>query len=199
MPTLPLENALHRRSFDDGWLDLLVGAGLAAIGVLWIFGAIVFAAAAPAILIPLWIAGRNSFIAPRMATARFRSGREEANRRAFGGWVLLGVGALVAVAVVAGMLRVSGAPVIANARDWAVALPNVLIGFGLLAGLALGARRFIVYAVLALALGAAGVLIGVGEPGYLIAAAGVPVLLCGAVMLGRFMRAHPLNGSDTRE
>ncbi|MEZ6029533.1 MAG: hypothetical protein R3C46_07250 [Hyphomonadaceae bacterium] len=199
MQASPLENALYRNSFDDGWLDLVVGAGLVGAGLLWLSGGIVWTAPLPAVLIPLWIAGRNSLIAPRMAEARFRPTREAMNRRMFGGWLLAGVGALAIAAIVFAMARGSDWMRVADARSWAVAIPNVLIGAGLLAGLVLGAKRFALYAAIAIAIGAGGAIAGTDEPGALIAAAGAVVLLVGVVMMVRFMRDHPLNGDDAGE
>ena len=45
--TTPLTRALYRRSFDDGWLDVLVGLGLTLIGFAWLADQIVLGALVP--------------------------------------------------------------------------------------------------------------------------------------------------------
>ena len=62
--------------------------------------------------------------------------------------------------------------------DASVGLPAILIGIGLFAGTMLaGAKRFIVYAALAVAIGGFGAYTKVSEPGPLILAIGRSFLL----------------------
>ena len=199
MPVSQLENTLYRRSFDDGWLDVLVGLGIAAIGASWIADIIPLGAVAPAILIPFWETGRERFVFPRMAQPSFRGQRHDASRKSLIGWFIFGAGVLLTEITIFFYARQTGHPLFDNAQNIIVALPVILIGVGLLAGLMIGAKRYIGYAIMAFTIGGIGIATQTEEPGYLILAAGLVILLAGTAMLIRFMRKYPLNESPDIE
>ena len=193
MSALPLETALYRRSFDDGLLDVLVGIGLIAIGFSWIADLIPLGAIAPAILIPFWQTGRKQLIDPRLAHPKFRDSRHQSNRRSLVGWGTFGAGVLLAEIALFLYARQGEAPLLSNLSEVVVGLPMFLIGVGLLAGLMVGARRFVIYALISFAIGGIGIVAGAAEPGQLILALGLVVFATGGWMLVSFIRAYPLD------
>jgi len=199
MPISQLENTLYRRSFDDGWLDVLVGLGLTAIGASWIAELIPLGALIPAILIPFWKIGRDRLVIPRMEQPSFKGRRYQASRKSLMAWFIFGGGVLLAEIAIFLYARQSGRPLFDNMQNFIVALPVSLIGIGLLAGLMIGAKRFIVYALLTFTIGGFGVATDVDEPGFLIVASGLVILLSGMTMLLRFLRKHPLTESTDIE
>ena len=172
MPANPMERHLFQHSFDDGWLDVLAGTGLVAIGLVWLTGVYALGAIVPAILFPFWKLGRQRIVEPRLGRVRFSAARENETRRNLTGWLLVGAGALVTETVILLYLNKNGGSAIPGMTDIAVAIPVFLVGIGLLAGLMIGARRFIAYAVLAGAIGIGGIIAGIDDPAWLILAAG---------------------------
>ena len=187
-----MENALYRRSFGDGWIDVLTGLGLAGIGVCWLSGQMALTALVPAVLIPFWTIGRRRLIYPRLETPRFREAFRRAGEIRLAGWASLGAAVFLAELVILIAARRQGGELPSLARDYAVALPMLLIAIGLLSGLLIGARRFVGYAATALLIGGTGVWLHIDEPGLLIAAHGVAILLIGLSLLFRFFSAYPL-------
>ena len=192
--TTPLTRALYRRSFDDGWLDVLVGLGLTLIGLAWLADQIVLGALVPAVLAPFWTIGRRTLVEPRLASPQFGTAKQAETRRALTGWVIFGAG--VGLTELAFLVFVNrGGTGLSGLGDLAVGIPAMLVGLGLFAGLILGARRFVAYAVFAIGLGLAGAWAGVERPGLLILLSGGLVLACGGALLARFMARHPATGA----
>lgn len=187
-----MEKRLFQHSFDDGWLDVLIGIGVTATGFLWLTGIFALGAVVPAVLFPFWKIGRKSLIEPRLGQVRFRAARSEETRRNLTGWFLFGAAVLLTELAVLLALDKLNAPRLPGMSDIAVAIPVWLVAVGLLAGLMIGARRFLVYAAGAGAIGIAGIVIGVDEPAHLILAAGLIVLGSGGILLVRFLRAFPM-------
>lgn len=190
--TTPMEKALYRRSFGDGWIDILTGLGLTGVGLCWISGQIALTALVPAVLIPFWAIGRRSLVHPRLETPEFREGFRKAGEIRLTGWAIFGAVVFLTELVIFVAASRQGGDAPALARDYAVALPMLLIAIGLLAGLMIGARRFLAYAAAALLIGGTGAWLQVEEPGLLIAALGCVILLTGLGLLIRFVRAYPL-------
>ncbi|MEZ5954955.1 MAG: hypothetical protein R3C13_11705 [Hyphomonas sp.] len=186
-----LESRLFRRSFDDGWLDVLVGTGIALTGLFWILDWIAPSAAIPAVLIPFWKIGRDRIVEPRLGHVAFTAERKAETRRSLTGWAAFGVGVLALEICLIFLLPRQGGVRTDLLSNAAVAIPVLLIAVGLLAGLMIGARRFAVYAVLAGAVGFIGALLGIGEPGYLILSVGLVILAAGCGRLFRFLQTHP--------
>lgn len=193
MTPTSLETRLFRRSFDDGWLDVLIGIGLTATGLLWLTGVYAVAAIVPAVLFPFWKSGRKGIVEPRLGQVRFSAAQGEVTRRNLTGWFLFGAAILLTELAVLLALDKLNAPRLPGMSDIAVAIPVWLVAIGLLAGLMIGARRFIIYAVLAGSIGIAGISIGTDEPAYLILAAGSIVLGTGSVLLTHFLLTHPIS------
>ncbi|MAK63831.1 MAG: hypothetical protein CMF75_03655 [Maricaulis sp.] len=184
--TTPLTRALYRRSFDDGWLDVLVGFGLTLIGCFWLIDQVVLGALVPAVLFPFWTIGRKKLVEPRLAAPSFGAPQTARTRRALTGWVLFGAGVGLTELAFVFFLRTTG-----ESTTLAVAIPAILVGTGLFSGLIIGARRFLVYGLLAIGTGLVGGWAGVEQPGWLLVLAGLPVLVAGLVLLVRFFRDFP--------
>lgn len=192
--TTPLTRALYRRSFDDGWLDVLVGLGLTLIGVAWLADQVVLGALVPAVLAPFWTIGRRALVEPRLASPHFGTPKQAETRRALTGWVIFGAG--VGLSELAFLFFLNrGGTGLTGLGNVAVGIPAMLVGLGLFAGLILGAKRFIAYGAFAIGLGLAGAWTGVERPGLLILLPGGLVLACGSAMLARFMARHPVSGA----
>jgi hypothetical protein len=188
--TIPLTRKLYRRSFDDGWLDILVGLGLALIGLAWLADQVVVGALVPAVLAPFWTIGRRALVEPRLASPQFGTAQQAETRRALTGWVIFGAG--IGLTELAFLFFVNrGGSGLSGFGDLVVGMPVMLVGLGLFAGLILGARRFVAYAVFAIALGLTGASVGVAQPGLLILLSGGVVLACGIALLVRFLAHHP--------
>lgn len=198
MHVTPLENAPFSESFDDGLLDVLVGLGLIAIAGSWIAGIIPLGAIAPAVMIPFWKLGRDRLVHPRAPAPAFTAARRAQTQRTLSGWLVFGAGVLLAEIGVFLFARPIG-PTAVALQDAIVGVPALLIGLGLLAGLIVGARRFIAYAVLAAAIGVAGAVMRVDEPGWLILAIGVAIFACGAIFLTRFLHRPLIGPFDDHE
>lgn len=188
----PLENVLYARRFDDGLLDLFVGAGLVLIGAAWMAASPVYGALAPAVLVPAWTPLRERWIERRLASVTFSAERESETRKSMIGWLIFGACVLITELVVLVFAGGGEASILARLDDAIVALPSALVATGLLAGLMIGAWRFAGYAAAALGIGVIGVVRGVKEPGVPILAAGLLVLCGAAALLVRFFRTHPL-------
>lgn len=192
-----LHDLLIRTRFDDGLLDLFVGAGFILIGLAWLADLIPLAAIIPAVLMPFWKPARQRFTIPRMGAVSFSAPQNQEQRTALIKWVIFGVVVLfleLGIFVVA--IRRQGEP-IQGIADLAVGLPTALLGLALLAGAMLAkAKRYVAYTLAAFASCAGAIFWRLDEPGIGILAIGIVVLVSGLVILGRFLRRHPLSGSE---
>ncbi|MEP3074362.1 hypothetical protein [Maricaulis sp.] len=193
--TMPMTRALYRRSFDDGWLDVLTGLGLVLIGLAWLADQIVLGALVPAALAPFWTIGRRALVEPRLSSPQFGSAQQAETRRALTGWLIFGAG--VGLTELAFLIFVNrGGTGLGGVGNVAVGIPAILVGLGLFAGLMLGAKRFAAYGLFAIGLGLAGAWTGTDRPGLLILLSGVLVLACGGALLARFMMRYPMTGDE---
>lgn len=183
----------------DGVLDIGVGTSLMLAGLALLVGA---TAVAPVLWILIgflaWLGVRwakASVTTPRMRSVGFQPTAEAMQLHTqvmyatlFGMLALLATGALLAFVLYA--LALSGFQLSLTAS----AVLSIAIGLILTAGLAVigwvtDARRFLLYAGLAVA---AGVLVLTGVPlAWVLTLFGAMVLVCGVVMLILFVRHHP--------
>jgi hypothetical protein len=192
----PLENKLYARRFDDGLIDLFVAIGLVVIGASWMLDAPVYGAIAPAVLVPFWKLMRERMIEPRLQAVTFSPQRAAKTRGSLFAWFIFGAAVLLTeIAIFLYASREAGS-ILDRLSEVVVALPAALIALGLLAGLLIGARRFVGYAIGAAAIAVAGALIGSEQPGVMIFAVGLMVLAFAVVRLGRFFQTHPLPDAD---
>lgn len=185
-----LESEIYTSRFDDGLLDLLVGVGLLVLGLFWRVERPELGAAVPAILIPLWIALRRTFIEPRLGRVAFAPERRRLERGRLTAALALGAGLLACAALAVVWARgAETGPV--TLRTFAPLLPALLLGLGfaIVSGL-IGARRFLTYAFVLVALG------GItawrdGEPWIYMTLGGGLLAVWAAALVARFLASHP--------
>lgn len=193
-----LESEIYASRFDDGVLDLLVGVGLLVIGLFWRIERPELGAAVPAILIPLWIALRRTFIEPRLGRVAFAPERRRIERGRLTATIALGVALLTCAALAAVWLR-GGATGSLTPRALAPLVPALLLGLGFaIVSLLIGARRFLTYAMALVALGAITAWRD-GEPWTYMTLGGGLLAVWAAVLVARFLTSHPnLETSENR-
>lgn len=185
-----MEERLFRSEFASGLLELFVGVELVLIGFAWFADLVALGAVAPAMIVPLWLAVRRRFIAPRVGQVRFRPDRELKNRKAMLRLVILGFMTMLLGIVVFVAQRDGDTPIIA--RDLIAGLPAFLLALGaLVAGGAFGLTRLFWYIPLLLAGGVA-VLVTDIDIGWSLLAPGGLIALVGGVLLWRFFADNPV-------
>lgn len=183
----------------DGVLDVGVGLCLMLAGLVLLVGV---TAVAPVLWVLIaflaWLGVRwakASLITPRMRAVDFRPSAEAMQLHTqvtyatlFGVLALLATGALLAFVLYA--LALSGFELGRTASNVIGAVLGLIVVAGLaVIGRVTDARRFLLYAGLAVA---AGVLALAGVPfAWALALLGALVLICGIVMLIVFVRQHP--------
>lgn len=188
-----IEKQVFRTYWNDGLLDLFGAVGVLAIGIFWTFEFVVGSAIMPALLLPLWGPCRERFIEPRLGMVKFSEERERRNSRRLQMIAALGVGTL-ALAVALNFLRdqIGLAPSV----SFVAGLPAVLLGFlAMLTAFIISAGRFLVYAGIMVIAGVAGALLGL-EPGLIMGSGGAIVLLLALVVVVRFFRNNPIDGTS---
>ena len=192
-----LETSAYRESFSDGLVDMFVGLGLLWIGASWLLlGTLVpLGVVGPPLLAVALFPVRQRILEPRIGYVRWTAPRRHWERRQL-------VGLLSAGATVVGLAAFLGSYAIANegalpeARTFAAAIPAVLVAIPAVAvAVATGLVRVWVY-LLILVIAAAVTVAYALEPGWPLAITGLGVLLGGAWLLTRFLRANPRQGSD---
>ena len=190
MAAASLETELLRRHFDDGLLDLFAGLTIAGMGLSWVFGAFIYAAVAPALMIPLYMGARRRWIAPRTGAVDFTAGQKARGRSSLNRLTIV-FSISAGLGLVAFYLVDSGAmqrlEISANAI---LAVPGlVFAAAALVVAFALSLVRFAAYA-LVFALAAVLLHLPVeGAPGVDFALAALAPVIGGAVLLNRFLRA----------
>ncbi len=185
-----LEQDIYAESWTDGLLDLLAGAGLASIGVAWLFDLVALGPIAPVVLASLWPGLRKRITEPRMGVAVPGAERRGTERTKL--WVLLAAGVftlLLGITVYVGTVRGGPTPLLTVLVP---GLPAFLmaIAAGVAASL-LHQARFPLYGV-ALVLGGALVIATDVDPGVGLRVGGVAALINGLRTLWVFLRSHPV-------
>lgn len=186
-----LESKLYSAYWDDGLVDLFFGLGVAAIGASWAFDLVALGAAAPAMLIPIWMKLRRTVVEPRSGFAEFSDARVAKNRQWF--WVALAFGVMFLAVGIGTYLFLRAAP--------GELLPRIIPGLpaallGLLAALgamAMGVPRGFIYAGVLTICGAVVAVFSL-EPHVGMIAGGVLITLCGALVFVRFLQSNTEEG-----
>lgn len=185
-----MEERLFRLEFASGLLEVFVGVEMALIGFAWFADLVVLGAVAPALIVPLWIAVRGRFIAPRIGQVRFREKREQRNRRAMRRLVLLSTMTALLGVVVFLAQRDASTPIFA--RSLIAGLPAFLLALGaLVAGGAFGLTRLFWY-IPPLIAGGLAVLFTDIDIGWSLLGPGTLILAVGAVLLWQFFTDNPV-------
>ena len=187
-----IERRAYQTIWDDGLLDVFVGACIVAVAVFWVIGEAVWGAILPALLVPVWQSVRKRIVEPRTGYVEFS--RERTDREKKGLWLM----ALLSVLTLA--LGISVFFVTrANPRELdnlvptvIPALPAVLLGLGsVLVGLVFGIQRFVGYGALLFVGAAVGAFLRAG-PGWHFLVPGVLILIVGLILLTSFLRKYPM-------
>ena len=186
----PLERRIYRHYWDDGLLDLFAGVGVALIGVSWMHGYAAAGAIVPAVLVPLWQPIRQRLVEPRLGLVEFSDSRERQNRKRLKLVAYLGIIALIAalelyfqrelLPAVPGTRLVAGLPAI------------MLAALAVIAAMLIASARFLVYALILLAIGPAGAWLG-WSPGAIMAVGGAVILVIATAVFTIFLRANPVD------
>ncbi|WP_300532550.1 hypothetical protein [Maricaulis sp.] len=193
MMTKTLESELFRRRFDDGALDLFAGLAIFSIGIGWMFDIVVLAAIMPAVFWPFWAVVHKRIVVPRLGEVEFSEARKAKISTTYIALLILGTVSflfgLIAFALVEGWID--------SVQEIAVPLillvPSLVMAFAAVIGfLMLGAMRMLVYAAVFVASGVLMQIVLPYHPGHSLALGGALPLLCGVVMLIRFLRAYPV-------
>ncbi len=187
----PLESHLFRHYWDDGLLDLFVGAGIVATGCLWLLDLVAVGPIIPVVLVPSWALARKRLIEPRAGLVEFSDSRSARNRNVLAGSVVLGLFTFALfIASFFWLMPVENdlLPVVIPG------VPAFLIGLILaLTGFWLGLPRFMIYAGL-LMVGGIGVAIADARPEAAMISGGALVILGGVHLLIRFLQMDVENG-----
>lgn len=196
-----LEERAYKETWQDGILDVIIGAGLVLLGILFrtdIAGlAGMFVAV---VLMPFWAVGKKLITVPRLGHVQFGEERRARER----GWMktllIFGVGAfLLAVGIYVAVARGDGGlgERLTEIR-FAYILFGALIALGIaVSGALIGLARFQAYAAIVLVATGIGYLTGLELEDFILAS-GIVILVCGAVVLGRFVRRYPLPSNGGR-
>lgn len=177
------ETKLFRGYWEDGTLDLVGGAAVVLIGLTYVLGQLFLVGAIVPVALVTWWGIRRQVVEPRAGYVDFSRSRRDRSGRELTGTVLVGVGALVLVAV--GALRFAGGV----AETLVAGLPALLLAVGaVLAGGLTRAWRFGGYAAVFLVAAVATVVLGT-DPGWPVVASGLVVWVTGAVLFSRFLAA----------
>lgn len=183
-----IERGMVQTYWNDGLLDVLAGLGVLLIGIVWQLDLVPLGAAAPAILIPLWIATRKRITGPLIGRVEFSDSHERRQRRFLHS--TLGMGCLLFLLGVGiyYIIRV-GAPGGDGARNWIAALPAALLGLlSLFTWVFTRLERFLLYTAVLLTSGV-GVVLYAERPGVAMLYSGTFILVVGSVRLVSFIGA----------
>ncbi len=191
-----IERKAYETIWEDGLLDVFVGAGVLGIGVSWVSGHAVYGAILPALLVPVWQAARKKIVEPRTGYVEFSPARKTREKRGLGLMLLLGVLTLMLGIGVYFMAR-ERPPELDRLLPVVIpALPAALLGFGgALVGFLFGIRRFLTYAALLFLGAAVGAHLGAG-PGWHFLAPGLVILVVGVTLLASFLKKYPLAAAE---
>jgi len=184
-----LEARLHSAYWGDGALDLCIGLGVLAIGTGWLLGAVVSAAAVPAVMIPVWMALRKRVVEPRLGRVVFDEKRRSRTRSGLTSLLVVGTAALLCG--IAGYMMATGQGNRSLMPLLVTAFPASLMGLaGILSGTLFGICRLSTYGVVAIAIGVGMALLSL-EPGWSLLASGAMPFLTGGYLMTTFLRNYP--------
>ena len=185
-----LEDATYVARFDDGLLDLFIGVSLLWIGSAWLWfeDLAPFAGILPAVLAAPFSTWRGRFLRDRGGHVRFSQARRGWERRNLA--VFLGVG--VAAAVLVLVLVTGGGEPGRDAAQWFAPGVLALVVAALVGLLAAVSRlpRLAWYTALLVVTGIGAAALGT-NPGVPLLLAGAVITGWAAVLLSRYLGAHP--------
>ena len=184
---------LFRAYWDDGLLDVLCGLGVLVIGIGWTVNLSWLGVVQVPLWILLWAPLRRGIVEPKAGFVEFSLARRSRTARRLWRALALGVAVLILTALMlltVSMERDAGFAL----RHLVAGFPAVLVAIGAsLAGVLTGARRFHAYGLALLAGAAATIELSWG-PAVPLLAVGAVVVVVGACLLARFLRASRAYG-----
>lgn len=181
------EKRVFRGFWQDGLLDIVVGATVFLMGVGALNGLLVLMPGLPIVGVLVWLAARRWITEPRLGTVTFSAQRVRRLRQ--GLIAILGFGLVVGVSVVIGVwFRSEGS---SFAAWFAPAIPATIVAtLSLCCALALGLWRYGVYGLIFLGVGVGAASWRV-EPWWCLVGGGLVVATWGVFMLVGFLRDFP--------
>lgn len=190
-----METRMLRVYWNDGLLDVLMGAGLLSIGIAWRFDLVALGPIAPALLAILWKPLRAKWIDPRIGFVEFTEDRNQESRRFVVSTLLLGVGMLILGVGLYFYAPARGAVPV----NLVAGLPAMLLSvLAFLSAMVTRLIRLGLYGLLLLLTGMA-VVVTDSRPEAAMLATGVVIFITGAVLLTRFFRATSLSQEGSGE
>jgi MFS family permease len=179
-----METRMLRVYWNDGLLDLLVGAALLLLGIAWRYDLVALGPIAPALLVSLWKPIRAKWIDPRIGYVEFTESRERETRRFLVSTLLLGgVMLMLGVSMYFFVIGRETPPV-----HMVAGLPAILLSvLAFLTAMVTRLIRLGVYGLLLL-LSGIGVVASDARPEAAMLASGVVIFITGIVLLTRFFR-----------
>ncbi len=190
-----VENATYFARFNDGLLDLFIGISLLWIGASWLWfeDLAAFAGLLPALVATPFATWRSRFLRDRGGYVRFSGARRRWERRNLE--IFLGIGTAVAglLLLLLVILREPGR----EAAQWLAPGLIALIIAAMVGLLAAVSRlpRLSWYALLLLLGGLSAAALNT-NPGAPLLPAGLVITGWGAVLLSRYLKAHPNRGAS---
>lgn len=188
-----LESEAYQDSFADGLIDLFLGLALASIGITWLWfeSEAGIAGAIAAVIAWAVIPIRRRIVEPRIGYVRWKAPRLKWERKQLR--LLFGlVTAAMLIGVAVAQSIATGDDLAAPDRNFVAAMPAILLAIGALVLAATsGFKRLWGYGAVLLSAATVTILIEAGPGGSLLTA-GIAIGVAGAVLLGRFLRAHPV-------
>ena len=187
-----MERNFYASTWEDGLLDLFTAVALILIGTGWLADFVILAAVAPAVMVPLWPAARRIIVEPRVGYVEHGAERRYEEHTGMGLLIAAGFASFIAGVILYVMVQRGDVTVSQVLPAVIPALPAVLIAIGaILVASILNLRRFIAYAGVLMAAGAAVAFLDL-NPGVAILSGGVFILAWGAVLFARFLSQNPV-------
>ncbi len=188
------EKAAFRSFWDDGLLDLMVGAVILMVGISWWQDIAVLGAIFPAVCASMWYPLRKRLVEPRMGYVEFSGDRELKVRSFRYGLFAFFTGTMAFGVVVFVLWR---GDVLPSPAEWIAGFPLVLIAIpAVFFALFTKCRRFAVYALFLFMAGVEVIYQG-WEPHVGLIASGIFITVVGIVILAKFLTRYTAQPPET--
>lgn len=186
-----VEKSIYRYYWEDGLIDVLLGAGLTLIGLAWLSGLVAATILVPVVLLPVWMWTRANVTVPRAGHVLFSPEQTMRTHQK------LNIAALTGFALLSlfGALYVYVRNDAAAGDEWieqlVPGLPTALLALGLLVTyLAFRIPRFVRYAGILMAMAIIGASANV-DPGWQFLISGVIISALATFQFLSFLRDFP--------
>lgn len=190
-----IEKKAYMSYYQDGILDLFVGAFILSFGVGMIFDIGILPAIFAAIGLPLWFALKKSITYPRLGLVKFSHERREKEKKEKNIFMVFFTFTMLFGVVVFMAFSMPGEVALLIKNNAILIFGGVIAGGIALGAFVLGVRRMYGYAVLTFSVFFLGDLLGVYLAYYFFVAGGA-ILLCGTFVLMRFLHKYQLTDRE---